>query len=88
MSGKYVGNRPIKLRKSNWKERIDYEAVERQKVIFPLFAFHVLRLPFLLAQYVAPTHAEIMVFLTEPKSEETKAFEEECIAQVNWNLFT
>ncbi|KAI4370236.1 hypothetical protein MLD38_018606 [Melastoma candidum] len=31
MNGKYVGNRPIKLRKSNWKERTDYEAVERQK---------------------------------------------------------
>ncbi|GMG99574.1 hypothetical protein Nepgr_001414 [Nepenthes gracilis] len=31
MNGKYVGNRPIKLRKSNWKERIDYEALEKQK---------------------------------------------------------
>ncbi|GAB4836092.1 hypothetical protein Ancab_001009 [Ancistrocladus abbreviatus] len=31
MNGKYVGNRPIKLRKSNWKERIDYEALERHK---------------------------------------------------------
>ncbi|KNA12341.1 hypothetical protein SOVF_126450 [Spinacia oleracea] len=31
MNGKYVGNRPIKLRKSNWKERIDKEAMERQK---------------------------------------------------------
>lgn len=31
MNGKYVGNRPIKLRKSNWKERTDYEALERQK---------------------------------------------------------
>ncbi|KAI5659952.1 hypothetical protein M9H77_28745 [Catharanthus roseus] len=31
MNGKYVGNRPIKLRKSNWKERTDYEAFERQK---------------------------------------------------------
>ncbi|PON54528.1 Splicing factor-like protein [Trema orientale] len=31
MSGKYVGNRPIKLRKSNWKERTDHEALERQK---------------------------------------------------------
>ncbi|PKI32158.1 RNA-binding protein 42 [Punica granatum] len=31
MNGKYVGNRPIKLRKSNWKERIDYVALERQK---------------------------------------------------------
>lgn len=24
ISGKYVGNRPIKLRKSKWKERTDY----------------------------------------------------------------
>jgi len=32
MNGKYVGNRPIKLRKSNWKERTDVEALERQKV--------------------------------------------------------
>ncbi|XP_019059715.1 PREDICTED: RNA-binding protein 42 [Tarenaya hassleriana] len=31
MNGKYVGNRPIKLRKSNWRERIDYNALERQK---------------------------------------------------------
>ncbi|KAG6663350.1 hypothetical protein I3843_02G014400 [Carya illinoinensis] len=31
MNGKYVGNRPIKLRKSNWRERIDTDAVERQK---------------------------------------------------------
>uniref|UniRef100_A0A0D3H3D8 RRM domain-containing protein n=2 Tax=Oryza TaxID=4527 RepID=A0A0D3H3D8_9ORYZ len=28
---KYVGNRPIKLRKSNWKERTDVDALERQK---------------------------------------------------------
>ncbi|KAK2968306.1 hypothetical protein RJ640_016238 [Escallonia rubra] len=32
MNGKYVGNRPIKLRKSNWRERTDHEALERQKV--------------------------------------------------------
>ncbi|KDP23714.1 hypothetical protein JCGZ_23547 [Jatropha curcas] len=31
MNGKYVGNRPIKLRKSNWRERTDFEALERQK---------------------------------------------------------
>ncbi|XP_057961929.1 uncharacterized protein LOC131153558 [Malania oleifera] len=31
MNGKYVGNRPIKLRKSKWKERTDYDALERQK---------------------------------------------------------
>ncbi|KAK9087466.1 hypothetical protein Syun_029860 [Stephania yunnanensis] len=31
MNGKYVGNRPIKLRKSNWKERTDAEALQRQK---------------------------------------------------------
>lgn len=31
MNGKYVGNRPIKLRKSNWKERTDYEALGRHK---------------------------------------------------------
>uniref|UniRef100_A0A7C9FBQ4 RRM domain-containing protein n=1 Tax=Opuntia streptacantha TaxID=393608 RepID=A0A7C9FBQ4_OPUST len=31
INGKYVGNRPIKLRKSTWKERIDYEALDRQK---------------------------------------------------------
>ncbi|XP_010524919.1 PREDICTED: RNA-binding protein 42-like isoform X2 [Tarenaya hassleriana] len=31
MNGKYVGNRPIKLRKSNWRERTDYDAVGRQK---------------------------------------------------------
>ena len=32
IAGKYVGNRPIKLRKSNWKERTDQEVLERQKV--------------------------------------------------------
>ncbi|CAN1176788.1 RNA-binding protein 42 [Linum perenne] len=32
MNGKYVGNRPIKLRKSNWKERTDYDALGRHKV--------------------------------------------------------
>lgn len=32
IAGKYVGNRPIKLRKSTWKDRIDYEALEKQKV--------------------------------------------------------
>ncbi|CAN0892861.1 RNA-binding protein 42 [Linum grandiflorum] len=31
MNGKYVGNRPIKLRKSNWKERTDYDAIGRHK---------------------------------------------------------
>uniref|UniRef100_A0A0D6R5H4 RRM domain-containing protein n=1 Tax=Araucaria cunninghamii TaxID=56994 RepID=A0A0D6R5H4_ARACU len=32
MNGKYVGNRPIKLRKSNWKERTDFEAWEKHKM--------------------------------------------------------
>ncbi|KAI3993517.1 hypothetical protein MKX01_002530 [Papaver californicum] len=31
MNGKYVGNRPIKLRKSSWKERTDMVALEKQK---------------------------------------------------------
>ncbi|XP_057419665.1 uncharacterized protein LOC130713861 [Lotus japonicus] len=31
MSGKYVGNRPIKLTKSKWRERTDYDAAEKQK---------------------------------------------------------
>ncbi|KAL8459576.1 hypothetical protein ACS0TY_036073 [Phlomoides rotata] len=31
MNGKYVGNRPIKLRKSTWTERTDQGALERQK---------------------------------------------------------
>ncbi|ONK79605.1 uncharacterized protein A4U43_C01F8070 [Asparagus officinalis] len=31
MNGKYVGNRPIKLRKSSWKDRTDVEALGRQK---------------------------------------------------------
>ncbi|XP_038877084.1 RNA-binding protein 42-like [Benincasa hispida] len=30
-NGKYVGNRPIKLRKSKWKDRIDYEALAKLK---------------------------------------------------------
>ncbi|GJP65187.1 hypothetical protein CLOP_g22093 [Closterium sp. NIES-67] len=28
MNGKYVGNRPIQLRKSTWKERVDTEALQ------------------------------------------------------------
>lgn len=43
LSGKYVGNRPIKLRKSNWKERTDVEALERQKV--PSISFYFLLCP-------------------------------------------
>ncbi|XP_060212586.1 uncharacterized protein LOC132640142 [Lycium barbarum] len=31
MNGKYVGNRPVQLRKSKWKDRIDYEALVKQK---------------------------------------------------------
>ncbi|KAF9604789.1 hypothetical protein IFM89_010330 [Coptis chinensis] len=31
MNGKFVGNRPIKLNKSTWRERTDLEALERQK---------------------------------------------------------
>ncbi|KAF8768893.1 hypothetical protein HU200_007458 [Digitaria exilis] len=31
MNGKYVGNRPIKLRKSTWKTRIDFEALGKGK---------------------------------------------------------
>jgi len=31
-AGKYVGNRPIKLRKSTWKNRIDFESLEKGKV--------------------------------------------------------
>ena len=36
MDGKYVGNRPIKLRKSNWKERsldvVKKKQKQRQKL--------------------------------------------------------
>jgi len=32
MNGKYIGNRPIKLRKSTWKNRIDFEALEKGKL--------------------------------------------------------
>ncbi|KAI4327188.1 hypothetical protein L6164_019680 [Bauhinia variegata] len=31
MNGKYVGNRPIKLCKSKWKERTDYDTLGKQK---------------------------------------------------------
>lgn len=43
-AGKYVGNRPIKLRKSTWRERIDVEALERQKVDFGIVIHNVPRL--------------------------------------------
>ncbi|KAL8246019.1 hypothetical protein R6Q59_007235 [Mikania micrantha] len=42
MNGKYVGNRPIKLRKSNWKERTDHEALEKQKVHFFSLVSHII----------------------------------------------
>lgn len=29
-SGKYIGNRPVKLRKSTWKDR-SYEAVKKKQ---------------------------------------------------------
>lgn len=85
-SGKYVGNRPIKLRKSNWKERTDHEALERQKVLFPILHC-VVKFSFLLAQCVVRAYVEFIVFLTEPKSKETEAFEEECLAQVRIRLY-
>lgn len=82
ISGKYVGNRPIKLRKSNWKERTDQDALERQKVLFSLV--HCVVRVFLLAYLrVVPTNVEFIALLTEPFSKETKAFKEECVAQVN-----
>jgi RNA recognition motif-containing protein len=31
MNGKYVGNRPIKMRKSTWKDRTDTEALDKHK---------------------------------------------------------
>ncbi len=33
-AGKYVGNRPIKMRKSTWKDRTDTEALDKHKVLF------------------------------------------------------
>lgn len=85
MSGKYVGNRPIKLRKSNWRERIDTDAVERQKVK-QFYSWFALRLKFSFLLNCSMCGSNLCgVFLTEPKSKETKAFEEECIAQVNSN---
>lgn len=39
MSGKYVGNRPIKLRKSKWQDRTDLEALEKHKVIVQLNSY-------------------------------------------------
>ncbi|CAN4096061.1 unnamed protein product [Withania somnifera] len=35
MNGKYVGNRPVQLCKSRWKDRIDYEALVKQKNASP-----------------------------------------------------
>jgi hypothetical protein len=33
-AGKYVGNRPIKMRKSTWKDWTDTEALDKHKVLF------------------------------------------------------
>ncbi|CAN1271131.1 RNA-binding protein 42 [Linum perenne] len=57
MNGKYVGNRPIKLRKSNWKERIDYDSLGKHKVNYTMLASIMYRIrPF-------HTHAECFSFL-------------------------
>lgn len=32
LQGQYVGNRPIKLRKSRWKDRIDFEKMENEQM--------------------------------------------------------
>lgn len=36
-AGKYVGNRPVKLRKSTWKERLDEEALKQKHRVSLLF---------------------------------------------------
>ena len=85
ISGKYVGNRPIKLRKSNWKERTDQDALERQKVLFSLVhcVVWVFFFACLLTYVQYPTNVEFIALLTEPFSKETKTFKEERVAQVN-----
>lgn len=35
MDGKYVGNRPCKLRKSNWEERTNEQALNRKRKLPP-----------------------------------------------------
>ena len=31
MNGKYIGNRPVKLRRSNWEERINEDALAKKR---------------------------------------------------------
>lgn len=31
MNGKYIGNRPCKLKKSKWEERLDVDRMEKDK---------------------------------------------------------
>ena len=64
-AGKYVGNRPIKLRKSTWKNRIDFEALEKGKVSsqpFSLFWPH----PVFFYMYHILTFV-VQIFQTQPQ---------------------
>ena len=45
MQGQYVGNRPVKLRKSKWKDRLDLEKIdEEQKSIAEENRKHIAKL--------------------------------------------
>lgn len=80
IAGKYVGNRPIKLRKSNWKERTDYEALGRHKVkertmgvIFCTLISYVLSFD---------SDFDSTNLMAEPHTKEIKASKEKYLAQV------
>ena len=77
LSGKYVGNRPIKLRKSNWKERTDVEALQRQKV-YALFPF----LSQVCVSLLVRSNFLYISHLSEPYSEETQDGQEGNSSQV------
>ena len=71
-SGKYVGNRPIKLRKSNWKERTDHEALERQKVLFPIL--HRVKVFFLACSMCSSSLCGVHCFLDRTTIKRNRSF--------------
>lgn len=81
IAGKYVGNRPIKLRKSKWKERTDVEALERQKVSF-LSHTKICRYEFVAFHVIFIFYNRSFTLISELPSKEAQTVEEKCTAQV------
>jgi len=81
-AGKYVGNRPIKLRKSTWKNRIDFEALEKGKVSsysHITCSFHI----YVSAQL---THVHFANFLQTQPQKKIKPQKRSVLHKWNWKI--